>query len=328
MIGGLVVGSLHNFCSNCGEQLNESSNFCSKCGLAVQESSNNQNLNNLGVHIIEELSDEQLSLNSKLLLSKMSVQQQKFFAKEYKKLKRSSGVAIIYWLFLCHYIYLNRITTFIFYIITLGGLGVWHIIDFMRMKKLVEKANDNIAQQLLNDSISMKKTTKGISNNNLKKVAIAAVVIVALAAAFGNNNKKSNDDKKSSYSPPKVSSSSYSAPAASLVAPSLKALGIKDSKELDIKIVDTLVGEGMQFITAAVYLDNFNRDTMIIAVDRLIKQMSGKAHMFIFVNDSNFKILQRREMADRIVGVYVSTTGQLQLLKSDGTVIETITGFK
>lgn len=62
---------------------------------------------------------------------------------------KSTGTAYACWFFLgCHYAYLGKWGVQILYWITLGGVGIWAIIDLFRMGSLVDGHNAIIAQQI------------------------------------------------------------------------------------------------------------------------------------------------------------------------------------
>jgi hypothetical protein len=62
---------------------------------------------------------------------------------------KSTGTAYFCWFFLgCHYGYLGKWGVQILYWLTLGGVGVWMLIDFFRMGSIVNKHNTIIAQQI------------------------------------------------------------------------------------------------------------------------------------------------------------------------------------
>lgn len=62
---------------------------------------------------------------------------------------KSTGTAYLCWFFLgCHYAYLGKWGIQILYWITLGGVGIWMLIDLFRMGSIVNKHNALIAQQI------------------------------------------------------------------------------------------------------------------------------------------------------------------------------------
>jgi len=64
---------------------------------------------------------------------------------------KSSGSAYLFWFLLgAHYAYLGRWGVQIMYWITLGGIGIWAIIDLFRMKQLVNDHNAPIFAEIEN----------------------------------------------------------------------------------------------------------------------------------------------------------------------------------
>lgn len=62
---------------------------------------------------------------------------------------KSTGTAYILWLFLgAHYAYLGKWGIQFLYWFTLGGMGIWALIDLFTMSSKVEKYNSLIFQQI------------------------------------------------------------------------------------------------------------------------------------------------------------------------------------
>lgn len=62
---------------------------------------------------------------------------------------KSSGTAYLCWFFLgCHYAYLGKWGLQILYWITLGGLGIWMLIDLFTIPSKVNAYNLNISYQI------------------------------------------------------------------------------------------------------------------------------------------------------------------------------------
>ena len=77
---------------------------------------------------------------------------------------KSTGTAYILWFFIgCHYAYLGKWGTQILFWITLGGLGIWALIDLFRIPSLVSNYNYQISLQL--DSIEKKEKEESLANN-------------------------------------------------------------------------------------------------------------------------------------------------------------------
>ncbi len=62
---------------------------------------------------------------------------------------KSTGTAYLCWFFLgCHYAYLGKWGVQFLYWLTLGGLGVWMIIDLFHIPSKVNKCNMLISSQI------------------------------------------------------------------------------------------------------------------------------------------------------------------------------------
>jgi len=117
----------------------------------------------------KELSDNNLYISNSIAdklpsmvrneLSKMSAQKQDEFIEEYKRRKKSVGVAYILFLFvLClHYGYLRKWGLQIVFWLTVGGFFIWWIIDLFRLAGLVRDYNKDIALDVM-------RNLKAISN--------------------------------------------------------------------------------------------------------------------------------------------------------------------
>ena len=67
--------------------------------------------------------------------------------------KKDTGVTYLCWFFFgVHYFYLNKPLTNIIYWLTLGGLGIWAIIDLFRIPTLVKEANEEKIQNAVNEA--------------------------------------------------------------------------------------------------------------------------------------------------------------------------------
>ena len=62
---------------------------------------------------------------------------------------KTTNSAYLFWFFLgAHYAYLGRWGVQFLYWITIGGLGIWALIDLFTMKNKVEKHNAPVFEQL------------------------------------------------------------------------------------------------------------------------------------------------------------------------------------
>lgn len=106
------------------------------------------------------------------------------------------------------------------------------------------------------------------------------------------------------------------------VSKARRVLGLTANDKLNLPIVDRLEGSALKSV--AVYVSDSSKDKMILSIDELEKSRGNKHQMIIFSNNKHFNIINRREMAESIVGVYVTTTRQLQVVDSEGNVLETV----
>lgn len=120
----------------------------------------------------------------------------------------------------------------------------------------------------------------------------------------------------------KVSSLLQSVDRDIAVSKARKALGLTANDKLNLPIVDKLEGSALRSV--AVYVSDSSIDKMILSIDELDSSQSNKHQMIIFSNHRHFNIINRREMAESIVGVYVTTAKQLQVVDSEGTVLEIV----
>lgn len=74
------------------------------------------------------------------------------FAEEYRRRKKSKGLAYAAWFFLgLHYIYLKNWGTQLIYWATFAGAGVWAFIDLFRLSGVVDDYNKDVAVEVMRD---------------------------------------------------------------------------------------------------------------------------------------------------------------------------------
>lgn len=67
--------------------------------------------------------------------------------------KKDTGVAYLCWFFFgVHYFYLNKPITNIIYWLTLGGLGIWAIVDLFRIPTLIREVNEERVQNAIQEA--------------------------------------------------------------------------------------------------------------------------------------------------------------------------------
>ena len=69
---------------------------------------------------------------------------QNLYESQYKRHKKSTFTAYVLWFFLgFHYLYLGKWGTQLIYWVTLGGLGIWILIDIFRIPGMVKGYNED-----------------------------------------------------------------------------------------------------------------------------------------------------------------------------------------
>ena len=77
-----------------------------------------------------------------LLLNELTPAQKNYVTNRLAAKEKDLSVAYLCWFFCIH----------ILYWITYGGVFIWAIIDLFRMKSLVEKCNETIVQELIQEA--------------------------------------------------------------------------------------------------------------------------------------------------------------------------------
>lgn len=146
------------YCSKCGTQNSEDDIFCKKCGSQLnqnsQDNSNSRKQSSTQPRISylpNSISDKLPSM-VKIELLKLTAEQQAIFVEEYRRKKKSVGLAYLLWFVIgLHYIYLGKIGWQIFYWLTLGGFLIWCFIDLFRIPGMVNNYNKDIAIDVFRD---------------------------------------------------------------------------------------------------------------------------------------------------------------------------------
>lgn len=74
------------------------------------------------------------------------------FAEEYRRRKKSKGLAYAAWFFLgLHYIYLKNWGTQLIYWATFAGVGIWAFVDLFRLSGVVDDYNKDVAIEVMRD---------------------------------------------------------------------------------------------------------------------------------------------------------------------------------
>lgn len=88
-----------------------------------------------------------------LLLKNLTPTQKNYVMVKLNSKEKEMSTAYICWFLLgVHYFYLGQPMKNILYWVTGGGFFIWAIIDLFRMKSLVEKSNEKIVQELIQEA--------------------------------------------------------------------------------------------------------------------------------------------------------------------------------
>lgn len=88
----------------------------------------------------------------KVELVKMPPEKQALFVEEYRRKKKSTGVAYLLWFFFgLYWIYLGKIGWWFVYFITCGGLFIWAFINLFLIPGMVKNYNKDIAMDIFRD---------------------------------------------------------------------------------------------------------------------------------------------------------------------------------
>lgn len=72
----------------------------------------------------------------------------------FESIEKSKSTAYLCWFFFSvHYFYLDKPFINILFWITLGGLGIWCLIDLFRIPSMVRAYNNNLLDELIEESI-------------------------------------------------------------------------------------------------------------------------------------------------------------------------------
>ena len=147
------------FCQECGVPIGETDKYCNECGTnMISQPSPTRYIVASPVSMKEaELVIPASIANSipsmvKTQLALMSPDRQGQFVEEYRRKKKSIGMAYFLWFIIgLHYIYLGKGGTQFFYWITLGAMFIWTFIDIFRIPGMVGNYNKDVAMDVMRD---------------------------------------------------------------------------------------------------------------------------------------------------------------------------------
>jgi hypothetical protein len=157
----------------------------------------------------------------------------------------------------------------------------------------------------------------------MKKIPLLLFILIGMVS-FGCSSPAAEPPPVKTVSAGPVKTT-YPKPDNQTVSYSLKQLGFSNSMQQELNIVDNIGGSS--FLTLAVYFPKPNRDKFIVTIDRLHKQTGDTRFIVYFVDSQNYSIERRRSLSHMVMAVYASTTRELQILNSDGTVAETLSNL-
>ena len=80
-------------------------------------------------------------------------EQQKNYVISAQARQKETGMAYLFWfVFGVHYFYLNKPVINIIYWLTAGGLGIWMIIDLVRIPGMVRSRNKELIQDAIKEA--------------------------------------------------------------------------------------------------------------------------------------------------------------------------------
>lgn len=85
----------------------------------------------------------------KAALAKLPEDKQELFVEEYKRKRKSVGIAYLSFIFGLHYAYLGKWGLTLLFWFTLGGFGLWWLIDLFRTYFMVKNKNRDIAIEVM-----------------------------------------------------------------------------------------------------------------------------------------------------------------------------------
>ena len=146
------------YCSKCGTQISEGDVYCRNCGLPLNPAPQAQTSSGKSMssstpksYLPESISDKLPSM-VKVELVKMSSEQQSLFVEEYRRKKKSMGVAYLLWFFFgLYYIYLGKVGWWFVYFFTIGGLGIWAFVNLFLIPGMVRNYNKDVAMDIFRD---------------------------------------------------------------------------------------------------------------------------------------------------------------------------------
>lgn len=101
--------------------------------------------------------------------NELSARELQLLASEMDNRKKSTAIAYLIWIFFGgvggHRYYLGKYGTAILMTFTLGGLGVWTLIDLFLISPMLKKKNSEIESEIINEIVSLNHETYNCAKN-------------------------------------------------------------------------------------------------------------------------------------------------------------------
>lgn len=94
-------------------------------------------------------------MNEKMIfnLKNLTNEQKKYVINNFANKEKNLFIGYLLWFFFgFHYFYVGKPFINLIYIITGGGFMIWAFIDLFRMKKIINKKNEEIIMKLIKES--------------------------------------------------------------------------------------------------------------------------------------------------------------------------------
>jgi TM2 domain-containing membrane protein YozV len=98
----------------------------------------------LSIELDEKMKKEvPLAIQNKI--AAMDPAEQEMFLQEFKKRRKNIHIAFLFFILGLHYLYLKEFVKFFLFLFTMGGFGIWYLIDLFRGNSMIRTANQNAA---------------------------------------------------------------------------------------------------------------------------------------------------------------------------------------
>ena len=94
-------------------------------------------------------------------LKNLTDEQKSYVQIQYAGKEKQLSTAYLLLFFMgAHYIYMGKVLKNIIYWLTLGGFGIWMLIDIFRMKTIIDDGNEEIFKKILSEALVLYPNTK------------------------------------------------------------------------------------------------------------------------------------------------------------------------